>query len=222
MVTDGGRCAAWLYRLVACVLVLQSAYISTDFAPDDFRRAFWIGRSNSTNMDDIKSRFGEVLLLVFYVTLSTLGCGCSSLVTVFNGVDSLIPRKVKDLNSGYRVTLAYANNAPIKLELPLELYYDTQPSARGNFWSVRFVGQRDSNGEISVAVRDPELRNVTFLLGPDLLRRLAEKRGVVVSPITINGVEYQHAQSEGGFHFYKSSVDAAPVRMAYSLAVGYL
>ena len=173
-------------------------------------------------MNSVKWPIAKVFARAFAITLSALTFGCSSVVALLNGANSMAPRKAKDLNSGFRVTLVYANTPPIRRELWLQLYYDTQSSARGNVWSVRLAGQPDLHGEIPINVQDPQLGRVTFSLGMDSLRKLVEKRNMALSPISINGIEHRHIRSEEGHHIYQSSEDGSTVSVPYLLVVEYL
>ena len=170
----------------------------------------------------LRSGIRKVLLLAVTIALAVLGCGCSSIVALVNGAAALVPRAPRKLDSSFGVTIRYANQPPIEKVLPIELYYDVQPSARGNFWSVRLVGQKDEHGETSLDVRDPKLGQIRFTLGLHSLRRLAEKREVALTGITIEGIEYRYFRSEEGCHLYKSWEDDSLVRIPYSLVVDYL
>lgn len=158
-------------------------------------------------------------LLLFTTALFLVLSGCSSLVAVLNGGESLIPRKAKPLEASYHVTLTYGGTPTVERTLPLELYYDVQASARGNSWSVRLTGQRNDQGIIFIETEVPDLGTVSFPVNVLILTLLEERKTAVFPYIVINGQKQTHIRSENGIHCYGSSQGGPPARLNYSVKV---
>ena len=130
---------------------------------------------------------------IFLLLLLPIMSGCTALViapiNAYNCLDTKLERKPTPIDKTLTVELQIEGAGTNRKEFFCERYYDGHCSSRGNFWSIREIGQGDGSDPSYMKLQHPELGTIRFgffpclyLDNPELMLKNNKLRFVTYGP----------------------------------------
>ncbi len=141
---------------------------------------------------------------IFILSISLVISGCTGIFVGSNCIDAKKARESIPVSDPVVIDFQYKESAKQQIKIQCEKYYDSQCSARGNYWDYREVGKSSSYDLHELVIQDENIGEISFSLPKckDLMN-LKSLSGKEIQ-VEINGHRYSIIYQTGDSYRYKA------------------